>query len=102
MSTSKNLKRISLMIGEDQYQALTDRGLNISGLIRDLVADYLSDHKITVGVTEATRGLYDEIVANTGSTDEDVEEYFRVALRQLLDDKIKRMQSLQAKAFERK
>jgi len=92
-----NLRRISLMVREDQYRALTDRGLNVSGLVRDLVDDYLSEHTITLSVNEETRGLYDQIIANTGSTDEDVEIYFREALKHLLQDKIKAMQDLEKK-----
>jgi hypothetical protein len=90
-----SLRRISLMIRDDQYRALTDRDLNVSGLVRDLIDDYLSEHKITVSVGEETRHLYDQIVSNTGSTDVDVEIYFREALKHLLKDKIKAMQNLQ-------
>jgi hypothetical protein len=89
------LRRISLMVREDQYQALTDRGLNVSGLVRDLIDDYLSEHTITISVGEETRSLYDQIVANTGSTDVDVEVYFREALKHMLRDKIKAMQKLE-------
>jgi hypothetical protein len=85
------------MVREDHYSALVDRGLNVSGLVRDLMADYLSEHKITVSVGEQTRSLYDQVVANTGSTDEDVEVYFREALKHLLRDKIKSMQKLEKK-----
>ena len=96
-SKGHQLRRISLMVREDHYRKLTDRRLNVSGLIRDLMNDYLSEHKITISVGEETRGLYDQIVANTGSTDEDVEVYFREALRHLLRDKIKSMQKLEEK-----
>lgn len=93
------LKRISLLIREDQYEALTGRGLNVSGLIRALIDDYLSEHKITLSVSEATRELYDRIVSNTGSSDADVEKYLKVSLGTMLEDKIREMQQLQAKAF---
>jgi hypothetical protein len=94
-SPEPNLRRISLMVREDQYQALADRGLNVSGLVRDLIDDYLSEYKITISVGEETRSLYDQIVANTGSTDVDVEVYFREALKHLLRDRIKAMQKLE-------
>jgi hypothetical protein len=83
------------MVREDQYQALTDRGLNVSGLVRDLIDDYLSEHTITISVGEETRSLYDQIVANTGSTDVDIEVYFREALKHMLRDKIRAMQKLE-------
>lgn len=97
-----NLKRISLLLREEQYQALSERGLNVSGLIRDLLDDHLSEHKITLSVSEETRSLYDKIVANTGSTDQDVERYLRDALSAMLKDKILEMQDLQDRAFKKK
>ena len=93
------LKRISLLIRDEQYEQLNGRGLNLSGLIRDLIDDYLSEHKITLGVTEETRVLYDRLVSNTGSSDVDVERYFKEALGRMLQDKIKEMQALQKDVF---
>ena len=61
----------------------------------DLSDDHFSEHKITLSVSEETRQLYDLIVSNTGSTDEDVEKYLKSTLKLLLDDRIKAMQSLQ-------
>ena len=95
------LKRISLMVREDQYEEIQRRGLNLSGLARDLLDDYLSDHKITVSVTEETRSLYDRIVSNTGTTDLEVERYFRDALKLMLNDRIAEMQKLQKEVFGR-
>lgn len=97
----QNLKRISLLLRHDQYDALTARGLNVSGLIRSLVDDYLGEHKITLSVSESTRGLYDKIVANTGSTDADVERYLKDALGQMLKTRIKEMQALEQEEFGR-
>jgi hypothetical protein len=93
------LKRISLMIREDQAQILAERGLNLSGLIRDLLDDYLSDHKITLSVSEETRAIYDKIISNTGSTDQDVEIYLRDSLKLLLHDKIQAMMKLESTVF---
>jgi hypothetical protein len=90
-----SMKRISLMVREDQYETVTGQGLNLSGLVRDLLDDYMSDFKITLSVSEETRRLYDLIVSNTGSTDEDVEKYLQDTLKLLLADRIKAMQELQ-------
>ena len=97
--TSSGLKRISLMIREDQSEKLCRDGLNLSGLVRDLLDDYMSDHKITLSVSEETRAIYDNIISNTGSTDQDVEKYLQSALERLLKDKIQSMQALQKKVF---
>lgn len=99
ISMEPTLKRISLLIREDQYERISERELNLSGLVRDLLDDYLSHHKVTVSVGEETRHLYDQIVANTGTSDSDIEQYFREALRSLLKQKIAEMQSL-ASRFE--
>lgn len=92
---SKELRRISLMMREDQHQKLVDSGLNVSGLIRDLVDDYLSDFKITLSVTEETRQIYDRVVSNTGATDADLEKYIVKALKELLTARIEEMQKLE-------
>lgn len=96
------LRRISLMIREDQYEEVGKRGLNLSGLVRDLLDDHLSEHKITISVSEPTRELYDRIVSNTGSTDADVERYLKDALQLLLDGKIQEMEQLRKNAFGRR
>ena len=85
---SQNLKRISLMIREDQHQTLTKKGLNASGLFRDLLDDYLSEHKITISVSEETKELYDMIISNTASSDSELEKYLKDSLKSLLKEKI--------------
>ncbi len=91
---SEQIRRISLMIREDQHERLAKLGVNVSGLIRSLIDDHLSEHKITLGVTEETANLYHQIVSNTGSTDEDVEPYLKAALKEMLKTKIKEMEKL--------
>ena len=92
---SGELRRISLMIREDQHQKLLDSGLNVSGLVRDLVDDYMSEFKITLSVSEDTRKIYDKVVSNTGATDQDLEVYIVKALKEMLKGRIKEMQELE-------
>ena len=87
------------MLDEKQYDLLLKKSLNISGLVRDLIDDYLSDNKITIGVSEETRNLYERIISNTGSTDKDIEKYFRESLNHLLRDKISDMQKFRDSVF---
>lgn len=94
------MKRVSLMLRDDQYEQVNEEGLNLSGLIRDLLDDHFSEHKITLSVTEETKKLYDLIVSNTGSTDEDVEKYLKNTLKLLLKDRIKAMQELESSVFD--
>ncbi|MGB5695235.1 MAG: hypothetical protein WBM46_06265 [Polyangiales bacterium] len=87
-------RRISLMIREDQHARLVELGVNMSGLIRSLIDDHLSESKITIAVSGDTADLYRQIVSNTGSTDADVEPYLRAALKKMLKDRIAHMEKL--------
>jgi hypothetical protein len=96
----RDLKRISLLIGEDQYEEITKRKLNLSWLVRDLLDNYLNENCITLDVSEETRILYEQIVGPNGeSIDADFEPLLKEALRSLLKIKIERMQQLAKTAF---
>ena len=47
-----------------------------------------------VQVSEETKHIYDMVVANTGSSDEEIEVHLRVALANVLEGKIEEMQEL--------
>ncbi len=94
---SKNLKRVSLMIREDQHQTISEKGLNASGLFRDLLDDYLSEYKVTLSVTRETKELYDMIISNTASSDADLEKFLKESLKKLLKEKIDYMIKLHEK-----
>lgn len=91
----QELRRISLVIREDQHQRLSRSNVNVSGLIRDLIDDHYSDHSITLHVSEETHALYSQVVAESPQGDVDIEPYFRRALRDMISDKIKAMEQLQ-------
>ncbi|MCK5690474.1 hypothetical protein KAI87_14440 [Myxococcota bacterium] len=91
---AKSYRRVNVVIGEEQYKILTERGLNLSGLVRDLLGDYLSDNTITLQVSAETRSLYDMVISNMGATDEDLEIYVRQALARVLEQRIGEMQAL--------
>lgn len=101
MAKERELKRISLFIGEDQYQEISDRQLNLSWLIRDLMDDYLSEKKIVLSVGDETLSLYQKIVSATGTPDEEFEPFFKQALREFLKSKIESMQKLEKLAFKK-
>ena len=87
-------KRVNVMIGEEQYRTLSEQGLNVSGLIRDLIGDHLSENVITLQVTEETKQIYDTVISNTGSDDQELESHLRDALASLLEEKIADMRAL--------
>lgn len=95
----RDLKRISLLIGEDQYDEINKRKLNLSWLVRELLDNYLKQNSITLDVTDETRQLYEQIVGtNTDDIEKDFEPLLRDALKSLLKIKIDKMQQL-AKTF---
>lgn len=93
---AENVKRISVLIEEDQYDRLAKAQINVSGLIRDLLEDYFSETKITLSVTRKTRDLYEKIVSNTGATDKDLEPLLVQVLKELLDVRLERIKSLKS------
>lgn len=93
----KSMKSICLMVRADQYEQLHEMGVNMSGYIRDLIDDSISDHVITLTVDEETRKLYDRVISMSSQGDAELEPYLRTALKNLLDQNIKEMQKLQKK-----
>lgn len=89
-----DLVRVSMMIREDQHNRLHTMSINVSGYIRDLIDDRLSDHTVILSVGRETKTLYDQIISHSGEGDKDFEPYIREALKKMLADKIRKMQRL--------
>ncbi len=87
-------KRINILIREDQYERVSQAGLNTSGLIRGLLDDHFSDAKITFSMGEETKRLYQNIISNFGAEDSDIEPYFVEALDRYLMDKGKAIEEI--------
>jgi hypothetical protein len=98
----RELRRISLLIGEDQYKLVTDKGLNLSWLVRDLLDDHFSEKKIVLDASDETLELYQSIVSSTGFGSEEFEPFLRRALHEFLKSKIEQMQKLEKVAFKNK
>lgn len=97
MTTERSpIRRISVMIREDQYEQLTEAGLNISAFIRDLIEDHFSDDVITLQVSKKSRQLYDRVISNTGATDQDIEPFVVDVLKNLLDDRLSKIKDLKS------
>jgi hypothetical protein len=88
-------KSVCLVIRQDQYEHLQSMDINVSGFIRDMIDDRLSDHTIIMNVTPETRMLYDQIVSSTLDGDSAIEPYLRDALKKMLEDRIAAMKTLQ-------
>jgi hypothetical protein len=68
--------------------------VNISGYIRDLIDDRISNDTIVLSVCNETKKLYDQVISNSGQTDLDLEPYVVNALKVMIKDKIGEMQKL--------
>ncbi len=90
------VKRISVMVGEEQYERMVQAGLNISAFIRDLIDDHFSEDVITLRVSKKTRDLYTKIVSNTGATDTDIEPLLTEVLKRLLDERLQKIKNLKS------
>jgi hypothetical protein len=93
----ENLKRINVMIRGDQHRAVMDAGLNMSGLLRDLLDDHFSESKITLSVSTKTKQIYDNLISNFGGRDRDLEPHFVQAMDRVLQAKMSEIDALRKK-----
>ena len=75
-----DFKRVNVLITAEQYARVNRLGLNLSGLVRDLLDDHFSGSHVTISLSRRVRRLYDQVVSNFGGTDEDLEPYLAEAL----------------------
>ena len=89
MRTAKSgkLRRVSILITNEQYEQVHRQGLSLSGLVRDLLNDRFSRQSVTISLSEQTRSLYDSVISNFGAQDHDLEEHLLKALESLLNRK---------------
>lgn len=99
--SKQKVKRINILVHEDQYQLVQDQGLNFSGLVRDLLHDRFSHKKIVLSVQPETRALYDRAISNFGASDSELELFFIQALDKLLADKEKAISDLRKELLQR-
>jgi hypothetical protein len=81
------MKRINVTIKVDQYERISNEGLNASGLIRGLLDDHFSETKIVFSVSEDVRRMYDEVISNFGGEDKELEAIFVTAMDSYLEFK---------------
>ena len=86
----ENLKRVNITIPESYHEQVKERGLNLSGLVREALEDQLSPDKITLSVSEKTHELYMQLFQHHGATDQEFESYLTEALKKYIDHLINR------------
>ena len=90
----KNLKRINILVTDQQYEQVDKAGLNMSGLVRGLLEDHFSDEKIVLSVSPKVKQVYQHIISNFGGEDKHLESYFLEALDKYLAEKTKQIEAL--------
>ena len=90
----ESLKRINVMLRQDQHQTVLDAGLNMSGLLRDLLDDHFSESKITLSISTKTKKIYDNLISNFGANDRDLEPHLVLAMDKVLQSKIDEIDAL--------
>jgi hypothetical protein len=93
----ERFKRVNVLIGGEQYKKVQESGLNLSGLVRDLIDDRFSHRRVVLSVSQETRRLYDHVISNFGATDQDLERFFLEALDALLEEKVSHISDVRAK-----
>ena len=94
-------KRVNVLITAEQYARVSKSGLNLSGLVRDLLDDHFSGSHVTISLSSRVRGLYDQVVSNLGASDADLEPYLAEALDRFLETKAKEIQRLRGQLTPR-
>jgi len=93
----ENLKRINVMLRQEQHQKVMDAGLNMSGLLRDLLDDHFSEAKVTLSVSPKTKQIYDNLVSNFGVRDTELQPYLVQAMDKVLQEKMAEIDALRKK-----
>lgn len=96
MSSGK-FRRVNVLISHEQYQAVHEAELSLSGLVRDLLADRFSQTLIMLSVSKETKQLYDSVISNFGSDDRELEPYLLQALDAFMRDKVATIETLREK-----
>lgn len=79
-----SLKRINITIDQKLHKEIQERGLNLSGLVRERLEDYFSSNTITLSVSKQVKDRYDKIMSLTNSTDKEFMPFLEEALNSYL------------------
>jgi hypothetical protein len=93
---SQQLKRTNVLITEAQSAEVHRRGLNLSGLVRDLLDDRFSNSSVTITLSARAKELYDTVVSNFGASDKELEPFLLEALDKFLKQKERKIAQLRS------
>jgi len=100
--STERYRRVNILITEEQHEKISHLDLTLSGLVRDLLDDRLSESTITLALTPQTKQHYDYIVSHFGVSDREIEPFFAEALDRFLESKVQEIEGLRQKIKRRK
>ena len=83
-----DMKRVNVHIPNSYYKAINEKGLKLSGVIREALEDQLNPNTITISVSEKTHELYMELFSTTNCEDKDFEPFLKEALKKFVGELI--------------
>lgn len=86
----EDMKRVNVHIPKDYYESIMERGLKLSGVIREALEDQLNPNTITISVNSDTHRIYMDLFSTTNCEDKDFEPYLRDALQKFVSDIIEK------------
>lgn len=93
-SEEEGYRRVNLLIRSDQHEKVLEKGLSLSGLVRNLLDDHFSETKIVLALSKSGKEMYDSLVANYGITDHEIEPHLVRGLDQLLQERTGRINAI--------
>lgn len=89
-----SMKRINVTVRADQYELMSNQGLNASGLIRGLLDDHFSETTIVFSVSAEVKEIYQQVISNFGGDDSELETFFVDAMDRYLEQKTTQISQL--------
>ncbi|WP_127716949.1 hypothetical protein [Halobacteriovorax sp. HLS] len=86
----EDMKRVNVHIPISYYESINEKGLKLSGVIREALEDQLNPNTITLSVSPKTHELYMDLFSTTDCEDKDFEPYLKEALTKFVGDLIKK------------
>lgn len=94
-AAGSQLKRVSLLLREDQHQALLQKSENYSATIRELIDAYLNQRTLMLPLSANTAQLIERIKVLTILTPVELERALERGLKSVLQEAIEKLKRLE-------
>lgn len=86
MTDKAKMKRVNVIIPESYHQEIQERGLKLSGVVREALEDQLNPDTITLSVTKEIHDLYMQLFSMSECNDADFAPFLRKALTEYVEE----------------